>query len=207
MARTTAPLFSLDASGSLANAVVFSKWRGRQYVRRHTIPKNPQTPAQVGIRAMMKFLSQEYKALKATIDVQFAEPAAAKNVSAFNAYVAHNMRRWRENRGPSMDYPSTETATAITIVQSLTGGQRNVLISNDPSADDGNFGIVIYRSLAAIVTVNWNLCIAIIHADAGNAVTFTDAPLAAGTYHYRSAICNETGKIGTACADASASVT
>jgi len=207
MARTTAPLFSLDASGSLANAVVFSKWRGRQYVRRHTIPKNPQTPAQVGIRAMMKFLAQEYADRKVVIDAQFAEPAAAKNVSAFNAYVAYNMRRWREYRGPSLDYPASEETTAITIVQSLTGGQRNVLISNDPSGDDSNFGILIFRSLSAITTANWNLCIAIVHANAGDAVTFTDAPLAAGTYHYRSAICNETGKIGTACADATAVVT
>jgi hypothetical protein len=117
------------------------------------------------------------------------------------------MRRWREYRGPSLDYPSSEEATVISIVQSLTGGQRNVLISNDPSADSENFGILIFRSLATITTANWNLCIAIIHVDEGNAVTFTDAPLAAGTYHYRSAICNETGKIGTACADATAVVT
>jgi len=44
MARTTAPLFSLDASGTIAKAITFSKWRGRQYVRRHAIPKNPQSP-------------------------------------------------------------------------------------------------------------------------------------------------------------------
>ena len=207
MARTTAPLFSLDASGSLANAVVFSKWRGRQYVRRHAIPKNPQTPAQVGIRAMMKFLSQEYKDLKTIVDAQFAEPSAAKNISPFNSFVAYNMRRWREYRGPSQAYPALDSATAITITQSLTGGQRNVLISNDPSADSDNWGILIFRSTVAIVTANWNLCIAIVHAQGTDPVTFTDAPLAAGTYHYRSAICNIDGKIGTACADATASVT
>jgi len=207
MARTTAPLFSLDASGSLANAIVFSKWRGRQFVRRHTIPKNPRTAAQVGIRAMMKFLSQQYADHKDQIDATFTDPAAAKNVSPFNAYVAFNMRRWRENRGPSLDYPAAQDTTAITIAQTLTGGQRNVLLSNDPSGESANWGIIIYRSEDAIVTVNWNLCIGIAVANVGQAVTYTDAPLPAGDYHYRSAICNESGIIGTACADALTTVT
>lgn len=207
MARTTAPLFSLDASGSLANSIVFSKWRGRQYVRRHAIPKNPRTAAQTGIRSMMKFLSQQYETNAPSISTSFAEPAAAKNISPFNAYVAYCMRRWREGHGPSVVYPAGESATSVTITQSLTGGQRNVLISNDPSADSDNWGIIIFRSLSAITTVNWNLCVAIVVASGGDSVAYTDAPLSAGTYHYRSAICNLDGKIGTACADATATVT
>jgi hypothetical protein len=156
---------------------------------------------------MMKFLSQQYESNYDVIDPSFADAAAAKNISSFNAYVAFNMRRWREGRGPSLETPAIEDVTAVTIAQTLTGGQRNVLISNDPSADSNNWGIMIFRSLTEIVTVNWNLCVAIVVANAAVAVAWTDAPLAAGTYHYRSAICNNSGKIGTACADATATVT
>jgi hypothetical protein len=207
MARTTAPLFSLDASGSLANAIVFSKWRGRQFVRRHTIPKNPRTAAQMGVRAMMKFLSQSYAANKTDIDTNFATPAANANVSPFNSYVAYNMSRWRQMKGPSIVYPATDVTTAITITMSLTGGQRNILVSVDASGVSSNFGIMIFRSLAEIVDVNWNNCIALVSDTSGTVKLYTDAPLDAAEYHYRAASFNSVGDIGTACADDTASAT
>lgn len=46
MAKPTAPLLSFGASGTLAKTMVYSKWRGRPYVRRHVIPSNPQSTAQ-----------------------------------------------------------------------------------------------------------------------------------------------------------------
>lgn len=207
MARTTAPLFSLDASGTVAGAIVFSKWRGRQYVRRHTRPKNPQTVSQVGIRAAMKFLSQEYKNQKTQVDSQFTDPAAAANISTFNAFVAYNMRRWREGKGLTTYYPATEATNSITITQGLTGGQRNVLVSVTASASTDLWAIGIYRSLASIPNVNWNNCVAIIPVNDTSAHLFTDAPLSPNTYHYRAAAINIFGKIGTACTDATATAT
>ena len=47
MAKPTAPLLSFGASGSLAKTMVYSKWKGRPYVRRHVIPANPKSTAQV----------------------------------------------------------------------------------------------------------------------------------------------------------------
>lgn len=46
MAKPTAPLLSFGASGTLAKTMVYSKWKGRPYVRRHVIPANPKTVAQ-----------------------------------------------------------------------------------------------------------------------------------------------------------------
>ena len=46
MAKVTAPLLSFGASGSLAKSLVYSKWKGRPYTRRHVIPANPQSVAQ-----------------------------------------------------------------------------------------------------------------------------------------------------------------
>lgn len=50
MAKVTSPLMSLDASGTVADALVFSKWKGRNYVRQHVIPSNPQSTAQQAVR-------------------------------------------------------------------------------------------------------------------------------------------------------------
>jgi len=207
MARVSAPLFSLDASGTVANAIVFSKWRGRQYVRRHARPKNPRSAGQIGIRAAMKFLAQAYTDNKGDIDTNFADPSKSANVSFFNAYVAYNIRRWRQAHGVSIEYPATESANSITITQGLTAGQRNIIVSVTASATTLLWAIAIYRSTATITTVNWNNCIAIIPVTDGAAHLYTDAPLVAGTYHYRAAAINNTGKIGTACADASATST
>jgi hypothetical protein len=206
MARTTAPLFSLDASGTVAKAVVFSKWRGRQYVRRHAIPKNPMTAAQLGIRAAMKFLSQHYTPLKDTIDAEFALVAANANVSIFNAFVAANMKRWRMGKAPSDYLVPTEAACSVTITQALTPGPRNVLITVTASASTAMSAIAIFRDTDTITAVNWNNCIAIIPVTDNAAHKYTDAPLAPGDYHYRSAAITNQGAFGTACTDASATV-
>lgn len=46
MAKVTGPLMSLEASGTIGDALTFSRWVGRPYVRRYTVPSNPQTPIQ-----------------------------------------------------------------------------------------------------------------------------------------------------------------
>ena len=46
MAKVSAPLMSMSASGKLADAIVFFTWKGRNVVRQWLIPANPQTTAQ-----------------------------------------------------------------------------------------------------------------------------------------------------------------
>lgn len=55
MARLTGPLLSLDASGSIFNTVVYSKWKGLNYARLSVTPYNPKSTAQVGIRDTVKW--------------------------------------------------------------------------------------------------------------------------------------------------------
>lgn len=43
MAKVTGPLMSMEASGTIGDALTFSRWVGRPYVRRYTVPSNPQT--------------------------------------------------------------------------------------------------------------------------------------------------------------------
>ena len=46
MAKVSAPLMSMSASGKLADAIVFFTWKGRNVVRQWLIPANPQTSGQ-----------------------------------------------------------------------------------------------------------------------------------------------------------------
>ena len=61
MAKPTAPLLSFGASGTLAKTMVYSRWKGRAYVRRHVIPANPQTVEQMKTRNAFSNANQLWK--------------------------------------------------------------------------------------------------------------------------------------------------
>lgn len=46
MTRVQGPLFSVTASGTIGDAIVFSNWKGLPYVRSRVIPDNPRTSIQ-----------------------------------------------------------------------------------------------------------------------------------------------------------------
>lgn len=58
MAKVTGPLMSLDASGTVAETITFSKWKGRNYVRQRVIPSNPQTADQLEGRSILGTLAK-----------------------------------------------------------------------------------------------------------------------------------------------------
>jgi len=53
MAKVNAPLFSFNAAGKLANALVYFGWKGLDCVRSYVIPSNPKTTAQTTQRGYM----------------------------------------------------------------------------------------------------------------------------------------------------------
>ena len=57
MAKTTGPLFSLTASGTVGNTIVYSNWKGRPYVRRRIIPLNRALAGQVEVRNAMRCIA------------------------------------------------------------------------------------------------------------------------------------------------------
>lgn len=46
MAKLNAPLFSFNASGKIAKALVYFSWKGLDVVRSYVVPTNPKTTAQ-----------------------------------------------------------------------------------------------------------------------------------------------------------------
>ena len=110
MARTTAPLFSMDASGTIAGAIVFSRWRGRNYVRRHAIPSNPRTGLQSAVRSSFRFLTQYWGTFTPPQAGLWDDVGDVTKVTGLNAFVAENVRRIREGR-PFIFDPTDEGIT------------------------------------------------------------------------------------------------
>lgn len=207
MVKVLGPAMSLEASGQLGGVMVFSKWKGRPYARTLVRPHNPKTQAQTGIRAMMAFLAQQWDGLSAPEKASWLLLSAATNISPFNAYIAHNIRRWRENKGPTQLLPEAMAGTAIVITTTATAGALSVDLTVDPSAATILWGIAIFRHTVTGLTGVYNRLIKIVEPDGVNTVSWTDAPLDPDTYYYvAKAICDD-GSIGADSAEVNAAAT
>jgi len=181
MAGVKGPLFSLDASGSVGDAIVFAKWKGRNYVRRHAIPSNPKSVGQVSVRAMMKFLAQYWASLDAAEQADWENRAAATDISPFNAFVGYNTERWGRFAFPSKLDPATEIGTAGTILApTATAGSRSVLLAVPISAAADNWGVVIHSSLVTSFTPSRNTARQLIPAETVATFQWLDFPLTVG---------------------------
>jgi hypothetical protein len=208
MARVTGPLHSDTASGSIKGGLTFGAWKGRAYVRQTVTPANPKSAKQLGVRGMMRFLARAWAALSAPAKASWDTVAASKMISAYNAYLGENLMRWQEAKGPTQALPAAEASTPLTVsAHTYTGGQGCASLSLTPSGATNIWGFIIYRDTAEITTPNWDKSVAVVAANGANPVTYTDSPLEAGTYHYRAAVINSDGIIGTVLADATAVVT
>lgn len=208
MVKVAAPMLSLDASGTIANSMTFSKWKGRNYVRTRVIPSNPKTAKQTGIRAIIAFLGQEWATVGASPAATWEEPAKQSNIAPFNSFVGVNAFDWRNGKWPSKSYPAARSSTAPSApTVSATGGQREVSLNITKGATAPTWGYSIHRANATGLTPAWTNAVALVPKDGSGNATFIDSPLDAGTYYYKVVPFNEDGKPGSASSEANATVT
>lgn len=91
MARLTGPLFSLTASGTVANTLTFSVWKGIPYVRARVIPANPRSTTQVAIRNIFTNLSEMWKRMPAGARVPFQYSVRGIPLTDRNRHVGENV--------------------------------------------------------------------------------------------------------------------
>lgn len=209
MVKVYGPLFSISATGTLAKAVTFSSWKGRAYVRQRVIPANPQSGPQTGMRAMLKFLSQQWTNLSDAEKADWTTRAAATVISPFNAYVAYNQSRWRSYLNPSKLDPADETGTEPGVpITTPTGGIRQIQLSiADHATLRPDWAYVIHRSTLTGFTPAFSNVVAIVEWDASNTTIYIDTPLAIGTYYYRVYGTLDTGMKGVVEAEVSGAAT
>ena len=183
MATVKAPLMSLDASGTIGESIVFSKWKGRNYVRRHAIPYNPKAATQVAVRAMFKALTQAWAAISGANQATWSDLTSGVAKSNFNAFVGYNQDRFRSGLGVSDVYPYAGAGTAPGApTTTATGGVRHTSLSIADGANPGDFWM-IHKGTTGF-TPSWANVLAIVPATASPTI-FVDSPLDAGTYYYR----------------------
>jgi hypothetical protein len=116
MAKVTGPLLSLDASGSIASTMTFSRWKGRNYVRQRVIPTYSNTTAQAAVRDLIRDASIAWKsgATVGAVDIDSAyklaydTAAASQAISGFNLFIRECVQK---NSGSSYSGTLTVPAT------------------------------------------------------------------------------------------------
>jgi hypothetical protein len=91
MATVTGPLLSIGASGSIAKTQVYSKWKGRPYVRQHVIPANPRSTDQTTTRNAFAWLNSVWKVSPAEFQEAWTAFASGKVLTNRNAFIQQNL--------------------------------------------------------------------------------------------------------------------
>lgn len=208
MARTTGPLMSMDASGSIAGTLTFSKWKGRNYVRQLVIPANPQTALQTAFRAMFGFLGSAWAAISPTDQDTWNGLADNDKISDFNAYMKINQAYWKNFLPPAQMNPPSRVLDPPTITsQAAVGGLGFATISQVIGTMADVWGVAIFRSTVTAFTAAPGNLIKMIDVTATPSWSWQDSPLAAGTYYYRLRPFTLDGKFGALGAEDPATVT
>jgi len=96
MAKSKSPLYGIEASGALGDTMVYAKWRGVQYVRRHVVPANPRTAEQMLTRDAFRFLNQLWAQAPALFREPWAAYSRGKPLTDRNAFIKFNIPVLRE---------------------------------------------------------------------------------------------------------------
>ena len=95
MAKITAPLLSFDASGTIAKVQTYAKWRGVPYVRKHVIPANPKSTAQVLTRDIFANLDAMWKQGGPLMRAPWDRFAVGQRFVGRNSYLGKNIAATR----------------------------------------------------------------------------------------------------------------
>lgn len=94
MAKVVGPLYSMSASGKIANAMVFFGWKGKNVVRKWLKPSNPKSGAQGDVRLVMGGMGRSTRAIGLTslfgVDAKAVAPSGQTFVSALISYILKN---------------------------------------------------------------------------------------------------------------------
>lgn len=175
MAKVTGPLMSQDASGAYAGTLVFSKWKGRNYVRQLVTPSNPQTTGQQNTRAALGAAGRFNSFVEPSSPAEVAEIAAAPSGQSGPSYfVKLQTQRFATSK---TDYANGTYSTikGYFDAAAATLGIVSVVIPGDsPLTVSG--GLVLWNAYDAMHSIDDTLAPSTAEtATSGNVDTFVDS--------------------------------
>ena len=194
MVKLVGPALSSQASGSLGDALTFSELQKRPYLKKYAKPKQPRTPPQMAIRAMVSILTTQWQHLSPAEQTTWSTLVPRGAPTRYHAFIGANMHRYRTWRAPGKEYPVTEAgAIPSGINHQVYPGVNSVRCQFRTLATPYPWTFFIFRDTASMPTQRWDRLIASRPWTSRAWTFFLDTPLASGTYYYRFSSCSATG--------------
>jgi len=116
MAKLTAPLLSLDASGTFAGTTTFAKWKGINYARLRVDPANPKTTAQQLVRGAFAQAGLSWRLAPAAFRDPWTAFAKGRQFTGTNAYTGAFTKALRAQTNLNLWPTSPGNKSAQTLV-------------------------------------------------------------------------------------------
>lgn len=186
MVKLKGPVASLDASGKLADVLVFAKTKGRRYAKKLTNPTNPRSGDQVGSRAMIRFLSKQWQNLTPTMRDTYADLAEAAKTTPYHAYLSANQKRWTTGLYPAMEWPPNLGVNAglISFATHDVHG-FSVEFTLIPQTANYNWGVIAYTNPTLPYTGSIATALSVDPWDCVSNLVISYGPLSIGTHYFR----------------------
>lgn len=210
MVKLKGPALSIDATGSVADAVTFSKWKGRHYLKKKSFPKDALTAAQTSIRSAMTFLNERWSELTKAEKSSWATKHNEEPLPPYNNFLSINIKRFATYRPPGKELPITAVGTPPTWLLDpppCMGGVNWFLVSAMYSVVADAWGYALFLSQDAGFTPSLqNLVKLRVHQDLTLQATEITG-LAAGNWTVKLRAFTTDGKWGTSTAGSTRAVT
>lgn len=154
MAKTDGGLFSLDQKGTIGDAITFTSYKGKSYVRVQSKRKQPRSGLQIGMRALTTWIASDFRNLFTFMQNVWIEIAKEDDITPINAQIRDAQNRQKIGQGwrgwKLLDGFAPSAPTISDAIPSF----RSMVLSweRPPSNQRGFYSTAIYVSLQDDVT-------------------------------------------------------
>lgn len=131
MAKISLSPLVVDIRNKVAD-MVFSKWRGINYVRSRVTPSNPNTQAQQDVRNSLARCVDMFQGMQATFKAAWDYVASGKSYSGYNRMVSEN-RAVEEAQTGITGSPTTDVSSLTVFTCATGGGSSDITATFTPT--------------------------------------------------------------------------
>lgn len=137
------PSVLISEIANKAGSVVFSRWKGRLYVRKLVTPANPQTAAQTTQRNYLAKVTAWWHDLKEHIKDACDELGVPGGISGFNAFASRNLRDMAAEVDERIMPINTPTNPVADDLVGIPGGDGEIALTWSQGGADAEHYIAI----------------------------------------------------------------
>lgn len=198
MVKTKGPILSAEAHGALADTLIYATNNKRRSARTYTKPRDPQTPAQLGHRAMIRYIARQWTTLTDPERATWEDPYDEPTVRLYHAFIRFNGARWGHFQAPTREYPATDAPPNPNqggFAQYPKWHGVGIRIGNCAAPEP--WGYAIFISQTSGFPVHVPTCDDVILHNKGGSDVWLRYDLEPGTWYYRQKPFKENGRWGS----------